>query len=615
MVTWMACLMGGSALASECGRKAAPAQFTSGRSRIAVLLLSLPAILSAQHAVNRNPGPMGGATAAATAPTFCKQVAPILFKHCVECHQPGEIASTVSFLSYDTARPWARAIREKVLLREMPPWPADPQRSVKFRNDTRLSRQDIQTLVAWADSGAPKGDESALPAAPQIAQGWLHPKGIPPDAVIVLPETEVPAKGEVPYVTNLIKMPLSEDKWISAIQVRPGNGAVVHHMAITEVRAEERFGPDASPLATLARQVGFRNDLVRQPVVTAPGDPAVYDMLGVYTPGASFEMYGDGAAKLLKGGKDFYLNCNVHYQTTGRPEKDRSVLALWFQPQPPKHQLFRINGAGASLLANGTELLIDAPQEKAEGNSAAIPPIPPNADNYEVTGMTAYTQPVIIYQFHPHAHLRAKDFTYTVVYDDGREQTVLSIPKYDFHWQLAYDLETPLELPAGSKLVVTAHYDNSVNNRNNPAPDHEVHFLESGNQTWDEMFTPFIQYAIDSPDLSAPAKTAEPPHAPNSLDVVAVGGCLEQSPAGAWMLTDAGDPVISKTQATSSVALKADAAEPLGNRQYQLLGVRFFNPSSRKAQKVAVQGVLITGTRESRINVTSLQTVASACVK
>jgi len=145
MVTWMACLMGGSALASECGRKAAPAQFTSGRSRIAVLLLSLPAILSAQHAVNRNPGPMGGATAAATAPTFCKQVAPILFKHCVECHQPGEIASTVSFLSYDTARPWARAIREKVLLREMPPWPADPQRSVKFRNDTRLSRQDIQT--------------------------------------------------------------------------------------------------------------------------------------------------------------------------------------------------------------------------------------------------------------------------------------------------------------------------------------------------------------------------------------------------------------------------------------------------------------------------------------
>jgi mono/diheme cytochrome c family protein len=591
MVTRMAWLVAGS-------------QFASGGFRFAASLLTLAAILSAQHALNRNPGVEGGTTAAAAAaPTFCKQAAPILFKHCAQCHQPGEIASTVSLLSYETARPWAKAIREKVLLREMPPWPPDPRESVLFRNDTRLSPEDIHTLAAWVDAGAPQGDESDLPAAPRLAQGWLHPNGVPPDAVISLPEFDVPAVGEVPYVTHLVKVPFSEDKWVTAIQVRPGNGAVVHHMAITEVRAEERFGPDAGPLAALARQVGIQNDLIRQPAVTAPGDPAVYDMLGVYTPGASFEMYEDGAAKLLKGGKNFFLNVNIHYQTIGRPEKDLSVLALWFQPQPPKHQLFRVNGAGASLLANGRELLIDAPQEKAEGNSAAIPPIPPNSGNYEVTGMTAYTEPVIIYQFHPHAHLRAKDFTYTIVYEDGREQTVLSIPKYDFHWQLAYDLKTPLALPAGSKLVVTAHYDNSVNNINNPAADKEVHFLDSGNQTWDEMFTPFIQYTIDSHDPPAP------------LDIVEAGGCLEQTPIGGWILTHASDPAISKTQATSSVALTADAAQPLGNRQYQLLGARFFGPGSRKAQRVAVQGVLITGPGESRINVTSLQTVAPACVK
>jgi hypothetical protein len=495
----------------------------------------------------------------------------------------------------------------------MPPWPADPHASVRFRNDARLSDEDIHTLAAWVDSGAPKGDESDLPGAPQSAEGWLHPKGVPPDVVILLPEFEVPAKGEVPYVTTLVKLPFPEDKWVTAIQVRPGNGAVVHHMAITEIRAEERFGPDVSPLATLARQIGFQNELVpREPVVTASGDPAVYDMLGVYTPGASFEMYEDRAAKLLKGGKNFYLNFNIHYQTTGKPEKDQSQLGLWFQPQPPKHQLFRVNGAAASLLANGKELPIDAPQEKAEGNSAAIPPIPPNTDNYEVTGMTAYTEPVIIYQFHPHAHLRAKDFTYTVVYDDGREQTVLSVPKYDFHWQLAYDLETPLELPAGSKLVVTAHYDNSVNNKNNPAADKEVHFLGSGNQTWDEMFTPFIQYTISGYDPSAPAKME--PQASNALEIVAAGGCLEQSPAREWILTNASDPVVSKTEATSSVALKADAAKLLGNHRYQLLGVRFFGPVSRKAQRVAVQGVLMTGAGESRINVTSLQTVGPACV-
>ena len=181
-----------------------------------------------------------------------------------------------------------------------------------------------------------------------------------------------------------------------------------------------------------------------------------------------------------------------------------------------------------------------------------------------------------------------------------------SVPKYDFQWQLAHDLKIPLELPAGSKLVVTAHYDNSVNNKNNPAPDKEVHFLAGGNQTWDEMFTPFIQYAIDGQNPSGPS--------PHALDIVVAGGCLEQSPMGAWMLTNASDPVVSKNQAASSAALQADAAIPLGNRRYQLLGVEFFNPASRKAQKVAVQGVLITRAGESRINVTSLQTMAPACV-
>ena len=178
-----------------------------------------------------------------------------------------------------------------------------------------------------------------------------------------------------------------------------------------------------------------------------------------------------------------------------------------------------------------------------------------------------------------------------------------SVPKYDFQWQLAYDLKIPLELPAGSKLVVTAYYDNSANNRNNPAADKEVHFLDSRNQTCDEMFTPFIQYTIDGREGSG------------SLDIVEAGGWSEQTPAEGWVLTQAGDPVISKTQATSSVALKADAIQPLGSRQYQLLGTRFFGPSSRKARRVAVQGILITGAGESRINVTSLQTIAPACVK
>ncbi len=127
------------------------------------------------------------------APTFNKEVAPILFKHCVNCHRPGQIAAASSLLSYEAARPFAQAIKEKVVQREMPPWPADSSASVKFRNDPRLSQQEIDTLVAWVNAGAPKGNDPDLPT-PTFTEGWLHPKGIPPDLVITLPESQLPAQ-------------------------------------------------------------------------------------------------------------------------------------------------------------------------------------------------------------------------------------------------------------------------------------------------------------------------------------------------------------------------------------------------------------------------------------
>jgi len=554
--------------------------------------------------------------AGAPAPTFNKEVAPILFKNCVKCHRPGEIASAVSLLSYDTARPWAKAIKEKVLLREMPPWPADSNGSLKFRNDPRLNRRDIDTLAAWVNAGAPKGADADLPPVPEVEQGWLHPQGLPPDLVISLPgEVQAPAKGVIPYVRYLAKLNFSEDKWIIASQTRPGNRAVVHHMAITELALDDGVTPaDLDKFALLARQLGMPNRLnATRPAVTAPGNPALFDMLGVYVPGTTFEMYGDGSAKLLKGGKNLYLNFNIHYQTTGKPEKDRSMIGLWFQPSPPKHQLFRVPASGETIIADGQELLTDAPGKKAEGTRMAIPPIPPHAENYPVIGITAYTEPVTIYQLQPHAHLRGRDFTYSVIYPDGREETVLRVPKYDFNWQMAYELDTPLKLPAGSKLVVTAHYDNSLKNKDNPGPEKEVYFREE-NQSWDEMFTPFIQYTIDGQDLTKTAKTAgEEPREQNALDIAEVAGCLEPGPSATWALTRASDPMVSKIQATSSVALKAAAAKPLGNRRYQLLGVGVFNPSSHKGQKVAVKGVLIKDAGESRLNVTSLQMVAATC--
>lgn len=560
----------------------------------------------------------------AIAPTFSKDVAPILFKNCANCHRTGGIASTMPLLTFDTAKSRADSIKQKVLKREMPPWPADPERSVKFRNDARLSRQDLDTLVAWVNSGTPKGSDADLPPMPPFANGWLHPQGLAPDAVIALPEFAVQATGEVPYIQQLIKVPYSGDKWIVAMQVRADNRALVHHMGITEVQLPDGVRPaDLTAFAAAARQFGFPNGALEttQVAVADPANPKAYDMLGVYTPGTTFEMYGDDSARLLKGGKNLYINFNIHYTTTGKPEKDRSQLGLWFQSTSPKHQLFRAPAAVKTIIANGRELLTDDPGTKAEGTGAAIPPIAPYAENYELTGMTAYTEPVTIYQFQPHAHVRAKDFKYTVVYPDGHEETVLTVPKYEFHWQLAYELETPLRLPPGSKLIVTAHYDNSLKNEHlrrkgadeaarNCGPEKTAYFRKE-NQSWDEMFSPLVQYSVDNPKLTK--KKGRSPRVTSAVETVGVVGCLGQSESKKWMLTRASDPVATDTQSTSSAEIGATAAKPFGNQRYQLLGADVFNPQSNTGKKVAVKGVLIKDASGTRLNVTSLQSVAASC--
>jgi hypothetical protein len=548
--------------------------------------------------------PENGAAAGETAPTFTKDVAPILWRNCVKCHAQGEIASRVPLTSYDAVQSRVEMIKQKVMTREMPPWPADPAKSVKFRNDARLSKQEIDTIVAWVDAGAPKGEDAELPPMPKSEDGWMHAEGRKPDLVIALPgDVHIPATGEIRYVRLLVKVPFEDDRWVVATETRPSNAAVVHHMALTEVALPDGMKPaDLEQVARMVQGMGIPNAQIGpNPAVTVPGKPDQIDMLGIYTPGSTLEMYGEGTAKLLKGGRNMYLNFNVHYETTGKPEVDRSAIAFWFQPDPPAHQLFRVNGAAETILANGRELLTDTPGIKAEGTQVAIPPIPPFAENYELIGMTAYPEAVTIYQFQPHAHHRGKDFTYTAVYPDGREETLLSVPRYDHRWQMAYEPEIPVRLPAGSKLIVTAHYDNSTANLHNHAPDKAVYFRDQ-NQSWDEMFTPFIQYSIDHQE---PEKDV--------MGIVEVVGCLEASPQGQWQLSNASLPAPSKTQATSSAAVRMAEEKPLGSQVYQLLGVRAFQPTSHQGEKVAVKGILIKD--QMRINVTSLQTVVARCMK
>jgi hypothetical protein len=399
------------------------------------------------------------------------------------------------------------------------------------------------------------------------------------------------------------------------MQLRPGNRNLLHHMGITEVALPKGMGPaQINEFAAIARKFGIPDGSAANtpPAVVDPTNADAYDMLGVYTPGSTFEAFGNDSGKLLKGGKNYYINFNIHYTTTGKPESDRSQLGLWFRSTPPRHQLIRAPVAVKTIIAEGKDLLTDAPGTKSEGTGVAIPPIPAYAQNYEVIGISAYTQPVTIYQLQPHAHMRARDFTYVAVYPDGRERVLLTVPTYDFHWQLAYQLDHPLTLPPGSKLIVTAHYDNSQKHYDervkaddsgrNCGPENVAYFRRQ-NQSWDEMFSPLAQYAVSG--SVAPNK--------GTPQIVRVVGCLEQDHSNKWLLTRAGEPVVTHTQATSMEELKAASATPPGVKILELLGVSVFNPHSYGGQKVAVKGVFIQRASISRINVTSLQSLAGTC--
>jgi len=384
------------------------------------------------------------AASGASAPkvTFTKDVAPIFYQRCVECHRPGEIAP-MSLLTYESARPWAKSIKEKVSARIMPPWHADPQYG-KFENDARLSAKEIETIVAWADAGAPKGDAKDLPPAPKFTEGWTIGQ---PDVVFAMPEEySVPADGVIPYLYFTIPTHFTEDKWIQALEIRPGNRSVVHHVIASTVEPGERDN----------RQGGEGGSGRGQ--------------LGGITPNKTGVVFAPGTGRLIKAGSNIVFQ--MHYTPTGTAAKDRTRIGLIFAKQPPQKMLVSGNAINFRFR------------------------IPPGDPNYEVVASTVFKEDTTLTSLTPHMHLRGKDFTYTVTYPDGRSEILLKVPKYDFNWQLTYKLQEPLILPAGSKLTCVAHFDNSTGNKFNPDPSKEVKW---GDQTWEEMMIGFFSTVKDVP--------------------------------------------------------------------------------------------------------------------
>ncbi len=363
--------------------------------------------------------------------TYSKDVAPILNRRCVECHRAGEVAP-MAFTSYEAARPWAKAIREKTVTRTMPPWTADPSIG-EFRNDRRLAQSEIDTIAAWVNAGAPEGDPKDLPPAPKFAEGWNIGK---PDQVFDFgADFEVPSSGVVAYQYFKVPTNFTEDKWIEAAEIRPQHRDVTHHINVFIITGEQN-------VATGAMLTGFAPGV--QPLRLEPG-----------------------TAMLVKAGSSFLFQ--AHYTPNGKVVRDRSLVGLRFAKQAP-------------ALRSVTDRAMNA-----------FFKIPPGDPNYPVKATWTAKQDVDLFAMMPHMHFRGKDFKYTVVFPDGREQVILNVPKYDFNWQLGYELKEPLHLPKGTRIDCVAHFDNSPNNKFNPDPTKEVRW---GDQTWEEMMIGFFLYKV-----------------------------------------------------------------------------------------------------------------------
>jgi len=387
------------------------------------------------------------------APTFTKDVAPIIFKNCAMCHRPGEIAP-MSLLTYEDARPWAKAIRDEVSEHNMPPWHTDAPAGT-FHNERILSDGDRATLIAWANGGAPKGDPAAMPPMPAFPEGWAVGK---PDAVFEMQEDyKLPAEGTIEYQYFYVPTNFTEARWVKSIEIRPGNREVVHHVLVYY-----RARPDMTRTPVIRPNAKNSETPARGPRSSRPARPDLKDLpqrlVASYAPGTNAQIAPAGTAFRLEPGGVFELQ--MHYTTNGEATADRTKIGLIFSTEPSPREL----RAGQFI------------------NSVFT--LPAGAPNVEVTTDVEFVQDTTVWGLLPHTHLRGKKWEYKLVLPTGEIKPILSVPRYDFNWQAYYMFKTPLEVPKGSKIVSTAWYDNSAANKSNPDPKVDVKW---GDQTWEEM--------------------------------------------------------------------------------------------------------------------------------
>jgi peroxiredoxin len=372
--------------------------------------------------------------------TYCKDIARILQKRCLECHRAGEIAP-FALTTYEEVIGWTDTIQEVIQEGRMPPWHADP-RYGKFANDSRLPAAEKKQLLDWIAGGAPRGDTKDLPPPVTFAQGWRIPT---PDLVLTIPRPiQIPAEGTVPYEYVAVDPGFEEDKWVRAAEIQPSCRPVVHHVLVFV-----------------------------QPPGGRPGERGGFasNWLAATVPGAKPLLLAEGLAKRIPAGSRLLFQ--IHYTPNGAPQTDQTRLGLVFaDPQTVKQEV------STEMVAN--------PRLR----------IPANTDNVKIEASVTLREETPIVELLPHTHLRGKAFRYEAFYPDGKQEILLDVPQYDFNWQNTYVFAEPKLLPSGTRIHCVAYYNNSRSNPSNPDPNREVRW---GEQTWEEMMIGYYDRLVPRP--------------------------------------------------------------------------------------------------------------------
>jgi len=380
--------------------------------------------------------------------TYSNQISRIFNARCVECHREGQIGP-FPMTCYDEVHGWGEMIREVVDETRMPPWHANPEHG-KFANDCRLSADEKNLIARWVENGQPEGDPADLPEPPTFTAGWTIPE---PDQIFYMNEDgfEVAADGVIDYQYFEVETGFTEDKWVKAVQARPGNLGVVHHI-----------------IAFVSKPSGKE------------GRFRLGGALIGYAPGTQARVYEDGHALHIPAGSKLVFQ--MHYTPVGTKQMDRSSVGMVFVDE--SEVTHEIRGGVC-----GTQDFV----------------IPAGAANHVVKARRRIRRDTTMLAMLPHLHVRGIAFKYEAMYPDGTQEVLLDVPHYDFNWQLWYTFDEPKLLPRGTVLNCTAVYDNSEDNVYNP--DHTIE-VKYGEQTWEEMM--FGWYSTSVPREEAANIPEEP---------------------------------------------------------------------------------------------------------